>query len=155
MATDYCVKVREEGSTGFRNIHFRSFAPVYVEIYYKDLGLGKHKDLLEVAEYKAWDYIKRLIKKKAFQDAADDADSVTDPIKFTFSNQGVGGRFKWGVRATEVYDPSMEAVVEKYYDINNAVLISPDSWLDEQLQKAYNARRNGSEEETNEQQVTS
>jgi hypothetical protein len=149
------MKVREVGAKGGHElIYFRAHDPLYVEIFYAGGGL-KQKGVSHKRREAGWDYIKRLVKKKAFQDASEEADAQEETIELTYSHKGIGGRFKWGVRTTEVYDPSMEAVVEKHYSMYNAVVISPDSWLDKQLQRAYYARRHGPEEEKHEQQITS
>jgi hypothetical protein len=123
-----------------------------VDIHYLKGGM-KRKPLIGKHNYKAWEYVKRLIKKKAFQDASDDHGGV-DVIKPGYNNKGVGDRYKWRINGTEVYHPGAAAVVEKHYHMYNAMLIFPDSWVDKQLQKAYSARKSGPKKENNEQKDT-
>jgi hypothetical protein len=151
---EYAIKVKEVASVGnrFTFLNYRIHKPLYLDIHYKD-GEVKRKELGKFHIDKAWEYIKRNIVKKAYQDSANFMGEGEESVT-AHSNVGIGGRFKWEVKRSDVYHPATAAVVTKHWSVYDATLISPDSWVDSQLQKAYNSKRNESKEEQNETKTT-
>lgn len=125
---------------------------VGVDIHYADNNF-KRKNLSTHNSKKSWGYVKRLVQKKIFQEAAE-LEAEEGTVELQYSNRGVGGRYKWAVRGCDVYHPGTAAIVDQCHSVYNAVLISPDSWLDSQLQKTYYSRRNQPEEENDEQETS-
>lgn len=149
------MKVKPVAAVGnrFTFINYKIHKPLYLDIHYVD-GEVKRKELGRFHIDKAWEYIKRNIVKKAYQDSVAFMGEEEEDTVSSISNVGIGGRFKWEVKRSDVYHPATAAIVTKHWSVYDATLISPDSWVDSQLQKAYNSKRNESKEEKNETKTT-
>jgi hypothetical protein len=117
-------------------------------------GSEKSKDFTDMLTRHAWRSIQAKLRKQLYQRAEVTRKTgahVTSSTGYD-PNEGIGGRFKWLVRNEDVYHPAMQAVIEKHFHHRNAVCITPDSWLDKQLQETYYARRCKTKKENTDEQ---
>lgn len=106
---------------------FGVYTPQGVWLHYADRVT--FKDIQDLTPDKAWAYVTRLAAR-----VSRPAHTSSD---YTLSNN-LGDNEAKSFRTTNTYCPEAESIVTKYYDVFEAVVIGPGSWVDMHIQNAYN-----------------
>ena len=135
-------KGKNPNDSFYAEIEANHWEPRKLDIVYSD-GTRASIPLENQDHTFRWAVVRRFISQKSSAKRG----TIHLPVKTTYYREKKYGREVERVRGNLTFHDATREVVTKYHDHSNAVLILPDSWLDNKLQEAYSSKRGEAEEE--------